>query len=44
MSAIKEDLLKKVSEKWPEIDAVGFVHLFDAREIETVRKNVLVHG
>ena len=44
VSAIKEDLLKKVSEKWPEIDAVGFVHLFDALEIETVRKNVLVHG
>ena len=30
VSAIKEDLLKKVSEKW--------------LEIETVRKNVLVHG
>ena len=44
VSAIKEDLLKKVSEKWPEIDAVKFVHLFDALEIETVRKNVLVHG
>ena len=44
VSAIKEDLLKKVSEKWPEIDAVGFVHLFDALEIETVRRNVLVHG
>jgi polyribonucleotide nucleotidyltransferase len=44
VSAIKEDLLKKVSEKWPEIDAVGFVHLFDALEIETVRNNVLVHG
>ena len=44
VSAIKEDLLKKVSEKWPEIDAVKFVHLFDALEIETVRNNVLVHG
>ena len=44
VSAIKEDLLKKVSEKWPEIDAVGFVHLFDALEIETVRRNVLEHG
>ena len=44
VSAIKEDLLKKVSEKWPEIDAVGFVHLFDALEIETVRKNVLEKG
>ena len=44
VSAIKEDLLKKVSEKWPEVDAVGFVHLFDALEIETVRKNVLEKG
>jgi polyribonucleotide nucleotidyltransferase len=44
VSAIKEDLLKKVSEKWPEVDAVGFVHLFDALEIETVRNNVLQHG
>ncbi|MBQ4200654.1 MAG: polyribonucleotide nucleotidyltransferase [Kiritimatiellae bacterium] len=44
VSAIKEDLLKKVSEKWPEIDSVGFVHLFDALEIETVRKNVLEKG
>ena len=38
------DLLKKVAEKWPEVDAVGFVHLFDALEIETVRKNVLEKG
>ena len=37
VAAIKDDLLKKVSEKWPEVDAVGFVHLFDALEIETVR-------
>ena len=44
VAAIKEDLLKKVSEKWPEVDAVGFVHLFDALEIETVRKNVLEKG
>ena len=44
VTAIKEDLLKKVSEKWPEVDAVGFVHLFDALEIETVRKNVLEKG
>ncbi|MGN0853728.1 MAG: polyribonucleotide nucleotidyltransferase, partial [Kiritimatiellia bacterium] len=44
VGAIKADLLAKVSEKWPEIDAVKFVHLFDALEIETVRKNVLVHG
>ena len=44
VSAIKEDLLKKVAEKWPEVDAVGFVHLFDALEIETVRKNVLEKG
>ena len=44
VSAIKEELLKKVSEKWPEIDAVGFVHLFDALEIETVRKNILEKG
>ena len=39
-----KDILKKVSEKWPEVDAVGFVHLFDALEIETVRKNVLEKG
>ena len=44
VSAIKEDLLKKVAEKWPEVDAVGFVHLFDALEIETVRRNVLEKG
>jgi polyribonucleotide nucleotidyltransferase len=44
VSAIKSDLLAKVSEKWPEVDAVGFVHLFDALEIETVRNNVLEKG
>ena len=44
VSAIKQDLLDKVSAKWPEIDAVGFVHLFDALEIETVRNNILERG
>ena len=44
VSAIKQDLLEKVSAKWPEVDAVGFVHLFDALEIETVRNNVLERG
>ena len=44
VNAIKADLLAKVSAKWPEIDAVGFVHLFDALEIETVRANVLEKG
>jgi polyribonucleotide nucleotidyltransferase len=44
VSEIKADLLKKVSEKWPEVDEVGFVHLFDALEIETVRNNVLERG
>ena len=39
-----EGSASEVSEKWPEVDAVGFVHLFDALEIETVRKNVLEKG
>ncbi len=44
VEAIRKDLLAKVSAKWPEIDAVGFVHLFDALEIETVRANLLERG
>jgi len=44
VAAIRADLLAKVSAKWPEIDSVGFVHLFDALEIETVRANLLERG
>ena len=44
VTAIKEELLAKVTEKWPEIDSVGFVRLFDALEIELVRTNILDHG
>ena len=45
VKAIREDLLAKTMEKWPdEIDDVTFVHLFDALEIELVRKNILEDG
>ena len=45
MKAIREDLKAKAMEKWPEeINDVTFVHLFDALEIELVRKNILEDG
>ncbi|MBP5321151.1 MAG: polyribonucleotide nucleotidyltransferase [Kiritimatiellae bacterium] len=45
VKAIREDLKTKASEKWPEeINDVTFVHLFDALEIELVRKNILEDG
>ena len=45
VKAIREDLLAKMREKWPEeIDDVTFVHFFDALEIDLVRKNVLEDG
>ncbi len=44
VSAIKEELLAKTTEKWPEIDAVAFVHLFDELEIEQLRNNFLDKG
>ena len=45
VKAIRDDLLAKMKEKWPEeIDDVTFVHFFDALEIDLVRKNVLEDG
>lgn len=45
VKAIKESLLAKAMEKWPEeITDVSFVQLFDALEIELVRKNILEDG
>ncbi len=45
VSAIKEELLAKSMEKWPEeITAEIFVKFFDAMEIETVRRNFLEDG
>ena len=45
VKAIREDLCAKMTEKWPEeMDAVKFVHFFDAMEIDLVRKNVLEEG
>ncbi|MBO4288050.1 MAG: polyribonucleotide nucleotidyltransferase [Kiritimatiellae bacterium] len=45
VKAIRDDLLAKMKEKWPEeIDDVTFVHFFDAMEIDLVRKNVLEDG
>jgi polyribonucleotide nucleotidyltransferase len=42
---IKEDLLAKSMEKWPEeITSETFVRLFDEMEIDLVRKNILVDG
>ena len=45
VKAIKEDLKAKAIEKWPEeVTAVSFVRLFDAMEIDLVRKNILEDG
>ena len=45
VKAIRDELLAKMREKWPEeIDDVTFVHFFDALEIDLVRKNVLEEG
>ncbi|MCL2103823.1 MAG: polyribonucleotide nucleotidyltransferase [Kiritimatiellaeota bacterium] len=45
VKAIKEDLKAKAIEKWPEeVTEVSFVRLFDAMEIDLVRKNILEDG
>ncbi len=44
VAAIKDQLMATLSEKWPEISADECARLFDALEIETVRRNVLEHG
>ncbi|MBQ9431152.1 MAG: polyribonucleotide nucleotidyltransferase [Kiritimatiellae bacterium] len=51
VSAIKDELLAACQEKYGKdedghwvVDAVKFVHLFDALEIETVRRNFLEKG
>ncbi len=45
VKAIKERLQAKAIEKWPEeVTAVTFVRLFDAMEIDLVRKNILEDG
>ncbi len=45
VKAIREDLCAKTLEKWPEeITSESFVSLFDAMEIDLVRKNILDDG
>ena len=45
VTAIKEELLAKTMEKWPEeIDAASFVTFFDTMEIDLVRRNILEDG
>lgn len=45
VKAIKEDLLAKTIEQWPEeVTAASFVTFFDAMEIDLVRKNILEDG
>lgn len=45
VAAIKEDLLSKSMEKWPEeITKENFITFFDAMEINIVRENILVDG
>jgi len=45
VKAIKEDLKTKAIEKWPEeVTDASFVRLFDAMEIDLVRKNILEDG
>lgn len=45
VKAIKDALQAKAIEKWPEeITAAKFVRLFDAMEIDLVRKNILEDG
>lgn len=45
VSAIKADLEAKTVEKWPdEVTPVTFVKLFDAMEIDLVRRNILEDG
>lgn len=45
VSAIKEELLAKSMEKWPEeVTAENFITFFDAMEIDLVRENILVDG
>jgi polyribonucleotide nucleotidyltransferase len=45
VKAIKESLQAKAVEKWPEeVTPASFVTLFDAMEIDLVRKNILEDG
>ncbi|MDD4622058.1 MAG: polyribonucleotide nucleotidyltransferase [Kiritimatiellae bacterium] len=45
VKAIREDLCAKTLEKWPEdVTKESFVSLFDAMEIDLVRKNILEDG
>ncbi len=44
VAAIKADLKAKALEKWEDLTDNEYLHLFDALEIETVRKNVLERG
>lgn len=44
VKAVKATLLEATTEKWPDIDAIAFVHLFDELEIDTVRSNFLDKG
>ncbi len=45
VAEIKEDLLAKTMEKWPEeITEDNFITFFDAMEIDLVRENILVDG
>jgi len=45
IKAIKEELLAKMTEKWPaEITPSTFVRFFDAMEIDLVRQNILERG
>ncbi len=44
VAAVKAALKAKAGERWPDLPAGAFEHLFDALEIETVRANVLERG
>ena len=45
VKAIKEDLKAKAIEKWPEeVTDISFVRLFDAMEVDLVRRNILEDG
>ncbi|MDD5708527.1 MAG: polyribonucleotide nucleotidyltransferase, partial [Kiritimatiellae bacterium] len=44
VASIKTELNAKIVEKWPEVTASDYLHLFDALEIEIVRSNVLDSG
>jgi polyribonucleotide nucleotidyltransferase len=44
VAAVKAALKAKAGERWPDLPAGAFEHLFDALEIETVRANMLERG